>query len=420
MKMVTACLIGTAVLTGALVGERVARAELPTCDSLATTGNPASPVVYIQAGDTQTNLLMQLGRKLRDNTPNPITIVFFTSGSCTNETQMFNQTPQTSNFTYIPSIAENPTWTPASPVLQCTPKAGGQTLDIGNSAVFLSSCPAATQPQTVVATQGPVQAYVLAVPEASSQTAITYEEAYFVFGFGSAGMINPWNDVTEMYIRTVSKSTLLTWAANIDVPAAQWQGGCGSGGGPSMGCGASSQVVSLLQNAADPEKAIGILGDEVYDADRSFLNVLAFRAKGQYAAYYPDSKANTFDKKNVRDGHYTVWSPTIWMYYQDANNNPVNPLAKYVVDMIDGKPVTPAPNFQPDLTVASVGLVPDCAMRVQREFDGGPLSLYTPPASCTCEYEKQVNSFTTCQVCDDATPCAGSGEVCRNHLCEAN
>ena len=404
--------IGAAALLGSLLSSAPSFVAPPDCATTVT--NP----VYIQAGDTQTNLLKNLGRALRDNTPNPITLVFLTSGSCSNIDIMYNHTaPIVKAMTYIPSIAEDPSWTPASTPLTCTPPAG-LFPDVGNSAVFNSACTAQAAPATVHVTNGPVQAYVLAVPEVSSQTAITYEEAYFVFGFGMSGMIAPWTNVANMFIRTATKSTLITWADSIGVPVNKWQGGCGSGGGAGSGCDKSDQVVSLLQNSADPESAIGILGDEVYDADRAFLNVLAFRSKGQYAAYYPDSTATARDKQNIRDGHYTVWSPTIWMDNVDGGGAPTNANARYVVDMIAGHPVTPAPNFLPDVVVANVGLVPDCAMRVSRSFDGGPLSLYTPQASCTCNYEKTVNQFTSCATCDDTHACASG--VCRNHLCEAN
>ena len=52
--------------------------------------------------------------------------------------------------------------------------------DIANSALFNSACTTEQPPATVALTYGPVQAYVLAVPEASSQPAITFEEAYFI------------------------------------------------------------------------------------------------------------------------------------------------------------------------------------------------------------------------------------------------
>jgi hypothetical protein len=370
-----------------------------TCDTLS---NP----IYLQVGDTQLNLMKRLGRALRDNTPKPITLVFVTSGSCVNIDNFYNHTAAiTAAMQYVPSTAEDPAWTPASPTLTCTPPTG-LFPDIGNSALFVSSCTQAAAPATVHSTTGPIQGYVMAVPTASSQTAITFEEAYFVFGFGMAGMVMPWTDETQMFIRTVTKSTLLTWAANIAVPANKWKG---------MAFDGSPMVVSALQNSTSPEAAIGILGAEVYDANRATLKELAFRAKDQYAAYFADSTSTSRDKQNIRDGHYTVWSPTVWMDNIDGSGQPVKADARYVVDMIAGHPVTPEPNFDPNAIVATVGLVPDCAMRVNRQFDGGPLSLYHPATSCTCGFMHVVDT-TTCATCDATTTC--STGTCRAGYCE--
>ena len=79
--------------------------------------------------------------------------------------------------------------------------------------------PAAVSAAISPAMPSAIKAAALA-SKASSQTAITFEEAYFVFGFGMAGMIEPWSDETAMFIRTVTKSTLLAWAANIGVGGA--------------------------------------------------------------------------------------------------------------------------------------------------------------------------------------------------------
>jgi hypothetical protein len=389
------------ILLGILLVAGAAHAATPTCDSLQ---NP----VYIQAGDTQTNLLLRLGRALRDNTANPVTVVMVFHGSCTNIQQIYNRTPVTENMAFIPSTIEDPTWTPAKGSLPCTMPTGGLPLDVANSALFVSSC--TTDPPAMPTKEvfGPVQAYVLAVPKASSQTAITYEEAYFVFGYGAAGMISPWvgPELTNLFIRTTSKSTLLTWAANISVPGGKWKG---------MMYDKSSDVVTQLQTTTTPESALGILGDEVYDGLRDSLKVLAFRSKGQYAAYFPDSSFTARDKKNIRDGHYTVWSPTEYLLATDAGGTALSANAQYVVDLIAGKTVSPAPNFDMQAIVAAVGLVPDCAMGVKREFDGGDLSLYAPAQSCVCKYESLVAS-SSCATCDDSTPCASG--TCRSNFCE--
>ena len=116
----------------------------------------------------------------------------------------------------------------------------------------------------------------------------------------------------------------------------------------------------------------------------------------------------------MRDGHYTVWSPTIWMD-TTAGGQPVSANARYVVDLIAGRSVTPAPAFDVISTVSAVGLVPDCAMGVTRAFEGGPLSLYSPTESCTCKYESVVDA-STCATCSGSLACASG--VCRNGYCE--
>lgn len=398
MRRLAFSLIAAGALHVALPGT----AHAVPCDQIPGLTNP----VYLQVGDTQTALMKRLARKLRDNAPRQVSMIFTTSGSCTNIRAIYDRTPLAAgtNVQYVPSSAEDPAWDPAtSPTLTCQVPAGGKVPDISNSALFNSACTTETPPPTVKHTFGPVQAYVLAVPRASSQTAITFEEAYFVFGFGMAGMASPWTDESQLFIRTTTKSTLLAWAANISVPADKWKGVRRDG---------SPMVVADLESSTSPEKAIGVLGAEVYDGKRNTLKALAFQARGQRGAYWPDSSPTSFDKKNVRDGHYTVWSPTIWMD-TEAGGAPVSPDARYVVDLIAGRSVTPAPAFDMIEVIAAVGLTPDCAMEVTRSFEGGPLSKYAPPESCTCKYESLV-ARSSCATC--TTTCATG--VCRNGFCE--
>jgi hypothetical protein len=416
-------------LAGAVAAVSAKPAAAQACPgSGCECANLTNPV-YFQVGDTQTNLMNVLGRALRDNTPNPITLVFVTNGSCTNIASAYSTsgsngtgsntpTPVTATMTYIPSSTESPGWELGSANFTCSPGSAGTVPDVFNSAVFNSACTSAAPPADLQITNGPIQAYVMSVPAMSDQTAITAEEAYFVFGFGMAGMISPWTDESEMFIRTTTKSTLITWADSINVPPDKWHGTM---------FGSSSSVVASLQTAQTPEAAIGILGDEVYDADRSTLHVLAYRTYGQYGAYFPDSTFTAFDKQNLRDGHYFVWSPTVWMNFFNGpvgsgGSTAVNPNAQYIIDLITGQDslASPAPNFDSPTVVASIGVVPDCAMGVQRSLDAGGLSLYTPPQSCKCKFESIV-ATTDCATCDGSggsNTCATG--VCRNGYCEAN
>lgn len=378
-----------------------AEAAPPDCGSLP---NP----LYLQVGDTQEPLMKALGQTLRASQVNPITIIYKLSGSCTNIDAIYNGTKLTTNPSYVPSMAEDPTWDPSKPAPQCTIDPAGVPLDVANSNVFISACTQTAPPAGIGTFQGPVQPYVFVVPKASTQQSITAEQAYFVFGFGMAGMASPWVDESFMFIRTPTKSTLLSMAAAIHVPAAKWKG---------VPYDKSSEVLNSVATSTSPEKTIGILGAEIYDQNRDKVSALAFRTFQQRYAYFPDSTATAKDKRNVRDGHYAIWSPTVYLAPVDGQGKIVNPRAKYVVDLILGNPATPAPDFDPLAVVISKGLVPECAMKVNRTVEGGDLSLYSPAEPCGCFFESQVGTpGPSCTACTSDATC--NGGKCRHGFCE--
>jgi hypothetical protein len=377
-----------------------------TCASLP---NP----VYLQVGDTQEPLIKALGQQLRASTVNPMTIIYKVSASCTNIDTMYNGTKLTTNASFIPSATEVPGWDPTMPSPTCGVNPAGVPVDLGNSTVLIGACTKTPIPANIVAFQGAIQPYVFVVPKASSEQAMTAEEAYFVFGFGADDMLTPWNDPTFMFIRTTTQTTLVSMAANIDLLPGYWMG---------QQLGAVSDVVNAVSNPtltpAEAEKTIGIVGTDVYDQNRSILSSLAFRTFQQHHAYYADSTSGTKDKQNVRDGHYVIWSPTVYMAPVDSDGAFINPRAEYVLDLIANLPATPTPDFDPLATVISAGLVPDCAMKVSRSIEGGDLSLYSPSAPCGCFFESQVGSLSpSCTVCTTDVPC--NGGKCRHGYCEA-
>src|SRR5262249_20970850 len=173
---------------------------------------------------------------------------------------------------------------------------------------------------------------------------------------------------------------------------------------------------NALVNSAQPEKSVGILGAEIYDANRSTLKALAYRAYKQFYAYWPDSTSTATDKQNLRDGHYTIWSPTIYLTHVDAGGNPVSANAAYLLNLILGKPVSQADPAINSLDVEiSKGLVPQCAMKVTRSIEGGDLSLYSDPAPCGCYFESKVGSTPACAACPSGTCASGT---CRLGYCE--
>jgi hypothetical protein len=271
--------------------------------------------------------------------------------------------------------------------------------------------------------------------EFTTQTAISAEEAYYALGDGANNPVTyggapEWNVPAQFFLRPASKSTLVATALNIGLTAKQATL-VGADGGTTDGRNleASSSAVLAAVAASTSLQALGILGDEIYDANRGKgVNVLAFQAFGQNAAYYPDSTVTSFDKQNIRDGRYSLWSPTVYIAPVDDAGAPSNPAVKYVTDLVLGNPAAAPPNAFADGgtpidglgAVVSVGLTPDCAMQVQRAGDGTMLTPYTPPAPCTCAFLSKVANAATlpasCVACSASDPCETG--ACLNGYCE--
>ncbi len=376
---------------------------LPACSSLT---NP----LYVMSGDTQVPILKALGKALRQDA-SPITLVWQATGSCTIIDAVYNGTLLKQNLSYIPA---DPSWDPSTgTVPSCAPDAAGLPVQLGIPIVFPESCTTATPPASVRAYKGPIQSFVFVVPKASTATAISAEEAYLTFGFGAAGMVSPWIDPAFYFVRPPTKGTQVSMGAMIQVPAAKWKGNP---------IDQSTAVASMVAASSAPDKTIGILGTEIYDgtSNRAVLQSLSFQAYHQTGGYFPDTTAAAFDKRNVRDGHYAGWSHVFYMVNVDGASTPTDTRAARVVDILTGAPTAAAPaGVDPLALVAGKGLVPICAMNVQRSADGGPLSSYQSSDPCGCAYEAAVGTPPdSCVACSGAT-CA-AGQTCRHGFCEAD
>ncbi|HSO40755.1 MAG TPA: hypothetical protein VLT33_49860, partial [Labilithrix sp.] len=267
----------------------------------------------------------------------------------------------------------------------------------------------AMRPADLAEIRGPVQSYGFIVPTSSSQIALTAQEGYFAYGFPQAtGMATPWLDQALRFSRGPTASTALTCAAAIGLKGSQLRGTVPAGN-------TSTEVLSLVATSAAPEATIGVMGTEVYDGARNLVKLLAFKGFGQRYGYYPDSSATSFDKKNVRDGHYLPWAPTPYLTRVDGSGKAVDPNVQRVIDLVLGTRLDADVNGL-DQVIAS-GLVPGCAMGVQRDFDGANLSLYAAPEPCACYFEaKSPQGTTTCKTCTSGTCASGT---CRRGYCEA-
>ncbi|HEX3763633.1 MAG TPA: hypothetical protein VHW23_33280, partial [Kofleriaceae bacterium] len=122
------------------------------------------------------------------------------------------------------------------------------------------------------------------------------------------------------------------------------------------------------------------------------------------------------DKINVRDGHYAIWGP-VHFFAQVTGGLPSAAAAalvtRFTVPRLD-KPLLDA--------IIKSGLVPPCAMTVQRTAEMGPLQPYQPPAACGCYFEASVpggQAPASCQACNGPADCPGDRPACNNGYCEA-
>jgi hypothetical protein len=381
---------------------------LTACSSLV---NP----LYVMSGDTQVPILKALGKALRQDATTPTTLVWQATGSCSIIDAVYNNTPLKVNLSYIPA---DPSWDPnAGTVPTCAPDAAGAPVQLGIPIVFPASCTSTPTPASVEVVKGPVQSFVFVVPTASTAQAISAEQAYMVFGFGAAGMVSPWTDEMFYFVRPATKGTQVSLGAIIKVPAAKWKG---------QPQDQSTSVASMVAASTSPDKTIGILGAEIYDsaANRAALRALSFEGFGQTGGYFPDTGVTAFDKRNVRDGHYLGWSHVFYLTPTTGTTSDtpgtVDARAARVIDILTGATTAQPPaGLDPLALVAGKGLVPLCAMNVQRSAEGGALSANMPSDPCGCAYEAAVGAApASCTACSASAPCA-TGKDCRHGFCEA-
>ncbi|MBL9040359.1 MAG: hypothetical protein JNM83_02090 [Myxococcales bacterium] len=292
---------------------------------------------------------------------------------------------------------------------ECDLESTGSKVDLALSDVFPQTCPAFAQtaPSGILDNPGPVSPYSLVMLRSATEAAIHAEEAHFVFGAGKSANIKPWfNDAVIAHLGTQDAGVLLV-GNRIKLASARWKG---------TTVASVDDLVSTIYN--DAEHGIGILPTTVVDRRRAELRPLAFQAVGQKGSFFPDRRSTTYDKQNVRDGHYPLWGYLHTVLRQDPGN-PGQPLSKKgsrLSDIFLGKGLVGGQDSQ--LLQVQNGFVPQCAMKVTRTSDPTPLSIYAPAEPCHCFFEHNVSQGgnPTCQQCPAGT--CGSG-VCRRKYCEA-
>jgi hypothetical protein len=92
--------------------------------------------------------------------------------------------------------------------------------------------------------------------------------------------------------------------------------------------------------------------------------------------------------------------------------------ATELIQFVSG--IKPPPDDEIDLfqVWADAHLVPQCAMRVSRGSDGGPLASFKPTISCYCKYDEVTRGTSDCVKCQAASDCPAEQPACTLGYCE--
>ncbi|HVT09975.1 MAG TPA: hypothetical protein VHO67_21085 [Polyangia bacterium] len=384
------------------------------CDDTTMIPNP---IIVTGSSAFETTVQAFADKLLRETTPT--SIIYAAPGSCTGVAGF--SAPQTGSADYW---TLDTTVTPAALKKSKCTFGANQMADVAISDVFYSSCSNVTQPipATLKDVPGPVQAMLFVVPKANTTVQyLSALEAADIYACGAAANIAGFNDAAGLFCRDANSGTQITVAKNIGIPASFSM--CM---GPPAGTGTGG-LINLVEKYSNPQTAIGFIGADAYDAaasgtspaPRSALNSLAFQAYGQTMAYYADSDAASFDRKNVRDGHYGIWGYEHMIVNVDTTGAITNAKAANFVGWILGTKVDPS--FDAVALTSGAGTIPVCAMKVKRSDDGGPLDYYTDPDPCGCAFEAAATKTTPagCVACTGTgtSTCTG-GKTCHHGFCE--
>ncbi|HEX2734509.1 MAG TPA: hypothetical protein VHM70_23035 [Polyangiaceae bacterium] len=331
----------------------------------------------------------------------PITVLFADPGACTGY-QAFLDDAITTPLKY---------WDADGTQQQCDPPAVvGQPVDFAHMGNPADQCAGQTLPEDVGDFLGPVQTLNIITSVDSSETSISAEALYFIYGWGADSEAAPWNVEANLAKRKSDSFVHLFLANSIGLGAEKFKG---------TQVADNQGSVTLIVDAAatDPDSTLGYVSGSTADKNRATVKTLAYQHTGQSCGYWPDSDENSYDKINVRKGLYHFWAPGHFFARVDADGKIVDPRVEQFVSWFQG--TEPGPE-DTDITkiIAKAGDVPSCAMQVTREGVVGAISSYAPAQPCGCYFEFVTTGETSCESCSEGDP-SENGQVCRNGYWEA-
>jgi hypothetical protein len=414
--------VAAALLAAPCASSVASAQEQPTCASL---GSAEAPIVYGRGGSAPNQLLGKLAVEIKKSSE-PLTVIYKDDGACFAMESLVNGQKLLASAKYW--VEEG------GKVVQktCTlPAEDGPTATWGSMAQQATTCPGVTAlPADIRDEIGPVSGFSLIVPNASTQQAISAEAVFYIYGFGvenPATQVEPWIVPGAIGSRktTSAAGLLLAKAASIPLSHSLYRSGVPGDDQNDVknNQGAVDWITTKPAATANPEAALAFCSTETADANRDKVRTLAFQATGQDYAYWPDSNATTsFDKINIREGRYYLWNPHHFYTQLGEDGEPIDENTARWVGYLTGNTALPAPLNYLDIQIG-VGVVPQCAMRVNRDDDVGPLYSWQPDEPCGCYFELKATGAAPaeCVACTEANAeetCPDSAPVCRHGFCE--
>ncbi len=256
---------------------------------------------------------------------------------------------------------------------------------------------------------------------------ISAEALYHIWGFraGTAGRtVAPWDNFNGVQGRAATAFVTQLIAGSIGVPATTLANNSVT---LHTTNGEVVNAVFAFGNNGDVNEPIGFVSGSNAQAGEfpadpiatpPKVKTLAYQHYDQSCAYLPDSQRGVFDKANVRNGQYWIWTPA-WFYGKvDGHGAPVDDNVAKLIGWFDG--TRPAPG---DLDIQKIvvdsGDIPLCAMHAMRaEGDLSPIGSYAPANPCNGWYELTAKGSTDYTSCTTTADCEGE-QTCRFGYCEA-
>lgn len=369
-------------------------------------------VIYLFGSADFGPLLQAVQPSLSANNP-PYRAVFQGSSSCNGVSSVFDATKR---LMKDPANPMNGGWAfyfdDNGNQVNCKLDPAGTTIDIGISDLYAPTCSPAFVPGGNVAEYlGPVVPFVLSVPSTSPEQSISVEAAHMLFGSGGkappgSGLkdATPWTDPTSYSIRNSGAASTVLTALLSDVPRAKFWG---------IDRLSTDNLRDALLASTTVNASIGILSIDYNDKNRGNLKALYLQSKGQLCGYQPDSSPTTYDKSNVRDGHYPLWG---YVHF-------FTPLGPGGVPSVGASAMVlrfRVPRIEQDLLdkMIAASLIPQCAMKVARTTEVGDYSAKTG-FQCGCYFDFKTKNKTSCQTCNISEDCPSDHPACNYGYCEA-